>query len=459
MTPRRSNRRKKYGQTNLTGQQGVNLVENRVHDMGFAWNPTQTDQGIDGTIEIVESATRIATNLIIQVQVKATSTEFQSNSDTAFSFSCDAADIDYWMNGNAPVILIVCKPKSREAYWKDIKAYFGDPRNNGTKTVRFNKESDKFDASAAQLLADLAKPSGGTYLGTLPKKEKLISNLFPVARFPQTIWSATSKYRDPKKFRHALKNLPDDSKHLREFFLNGNTVYSCLDLNTPPLNRLIEAGTVEENPAEDWALAEDPDLKRHFVHLLNLCFKQFLFKRGVAYDPEKKLNYFKCNNTEKPHKIRAKSLQNTGVQSAAEWHPSKQNDGYGYFRHKAAFTNFVRLDDKWYLEVSPTYFFTSDGRTEFRNAEKLLSGIKRMERHPSVRGNLLLWRAVLSDLDLTKRYDLLSFDPPAEFELEAGIDDTAWQRAGVSEPTGDDEDDASEDDIEPGEDPNQPELW
>lgn len=427
--------------------------------MGFAWNPTQTDQGIDGTIEIVNPSNREATNLIIQVQVKATSTEFQSNSDTAFSFSCDSADIDYWLHGNAPVIIIVCQPKSGEAYWKDIKAYFNDPKNKDTNTVRFIKAADRFDASVGQLLAELAKPSGGTYLGTLPKKENLISNLFPVVHFPETIWSATSKFRDREKFRQALKELPAGNKHLRELFPNGNTVYSFLDLNSPPLNRLIEAGTVKENSAEDWALSEDPDLKRHFVHLLNLCFNQFLFERRIAYDPERKLIFFKCDNTERPHKIRAKSLQNVGTQSAAEWHPSKQNEGYGYFRHEAAFTKFVRLGEKWYLEVTPTYFFTSDGRTEFRNSEKLLAGIKRMERHQSVRGNLLLWRAVLSDPDLTKRYNLLSFDPPAEFELAAGIDDDAWQRAGESEPLSYDDDGDSDDDIEHEEGPNQPELW
>lgn len=83
--------------------------------MSFAWNPAQTDQGINGTIEIVNPSAREATNLIIQVQVKATSTEFQSKLDTAFSISCDSANIDYWLHGNAPVILIVCQPKSGEA--------------------------------------------------------------------------------------------------------------------------------------------------------------------------------------------------------------------------------------------------------------------------------------------------------------------------------------------------------
>ncbi len=454
---KRSHRRKKFGLTGLTGQQGVNLVEQAVLDMGFAWNPTNIDQGIDGTIEIVESASRVATGRVIHAQVKATSTEFQSNSQNAFSFTCSPPDIDYWLNSNVPVILIVCKPSTEEAYWKDIKAYFDNPKNKDTNTVRFDKSADKFDSSAAQLLADLAKPGGGSHLGPLPKKEKLISNLFPVASFPETIWSATAKYRDRERFYQELKELPGNNLHLREFFLNSETVYSFLDLNNGPLNRLVEAGTIEQNSSEDWALADDPDLKRHFVHLLNLCLKQYLFEQKVAYYGEKKLNYFIWESKKDPRKIRAKSLQKSGTQSAAEWHPSNRNEGEGYFRHKAAITNFVRLGGKWFLEVTPTYFFTSDGRAEYWNSEKLLSGIKQIERHPSVRGSLLLWRAIFTDRDLTKRYDLISFDPPAQFELGTGIDDNAWQRTGIAELLSEEDDD--DDETEPSEDPNQPELW
>lgn len=92
---KRPRRRNKYGLTNLTGQQGINLVENAVSEMRFSWNPTNIDQGIDGTIEVGKTATRTATNRIIQIQAKATSKEFQSKSPEAFSFNCEPADIGY----------------------------------------------------------------------------------------------------------------------------------------------------------------------------------------------------------------------------------------------------------------------------------------------------------------------------------------------------------------------------
>jgi len=452
-------RTKKAGLHDNTGQQGVNLVEEFVLKMGFVWNQTRVDQGIDGSIEIIETATRTATNRIVQVQVKATTKEFQSETSNALSFSCDPADIDYWMKGNAPVILIVCRPLTREAYWKDINAYFLDPQNKKTNTVRFDKSTDKFDASTGPLLANLAKPNGGLHLGPLPKKETLISNLFPVTAYPPTIWSGTSKHRNRDEFAEALRNLPHGNRHLREFFLSGETIYSFLDLNKTPLNSIVEPGTVETNSSQDWALTNDPDLKHKFIQLLNICLTQFCWDQKIAFNRENKIHYFIWESKTGERRIKAKSLQNTGNQTVGKWHASKRTDGEGYFRHKAALSNFVRLGNRWYLEVTPTYYFTSDGRTEYWNSEALLAGIKRMDRHAAVRGNLLLWRSIFSERDLTKRYNLIAFDPPAEFELNTGVDDDAWQRTGVDEGSSTEDEEPEEDEPESVEDPTQPLLW
>src|SRR2546427_12174751 len=70
---------KKIHKNTITGQQGINLIEKRVLEMGFLWYPTGgIEAGIDGTIEIRESATGRAFNAIIQVQSKATIGQFQA---------------------------------------------------------------------------------------------------------------------------------------------------------------------------------------------------------------------------------------------------------------------------------------------------------------------------------------------------------------------------------------------
>jgi hypothetical protein len=45
-------------QHTLIGQQGINLIEHRVHDMGYWWYPSVVPEvGIDGYIEIRDSQT------------------------------------------------------------------------------------------------------------------------------------------------------------------------------------------------------------------------------------------------------------------------------------------------------------------------------------------------------------------------------------------------------------------
>jgi hypothetical protein len=85
------------------------------------------------------------------------------------------------------------------------------------------------------------------------------------------------------------------------------------------------------------------------------------------------------------------------------------------------------MDGAWFCELEPDYCFTSDGVTEHRNADKLLAGIKRLERHAAVSGWTSMWAAYLRGPG-----DLLTPAKPVEFadlltvQVERGIDDKRW---------------------------------
>lgn len=130
--------RKKLTPQTLLGQRGANLVERIVLEMHYAWRPLLIfDVGIDGEIEICDPQTGEATNLLLRVQVKATGQEFQRETSNSFEYSCNRRDLDYWLRGNAPVILIVCRPDTSEAYWVSVKDYFKDPTVLKTSRISF----------------------------------------------------------------------------------------------------------------------------------------------------------------------------------------------------------------------------------------------------------------------------------------------------------------------------------
>ncbi len=155
---------KKFSQQAMRGEEGVTLVASIVQSMGFVWRPTSSnDTGIDGTIEVRDAETGQVTNRIIQVQIKATERAQVVDSYDRASFRCSRDDIEYWLGGNTPVILVLCSPKQKAAWWLDVKAYVASKaQTRQTCTFEFLKQRDKFDESARDKLAQLAPLRVGT---------------------------------------------------------------------------------------------------------------------------------------------------------------------------------------------------------------------------------------------------------------------------------------------------------
>jgi hypothetical protein len=121
----RSRRRRRPPKTispqGLTGQQGINLIERVVLEMGSRWTPSGPNEvGIDGYIELFDPNSRQPLHLTVAVQSKVV-TAIADNSSPAFDYWCDVNDVEYWLNGNTPVILVVSSPASNEGYWISLK--------------------------------------------------------------------------------------------------------------------------------------------------------------------------------------------------------------------------------------------------------------------------------------------------------------------------------------------------
>lgn len=98
------------------GQEGINLIERIVLEMGSSWSPTGAlDVGIDGYIELFAPATNEALGKILAVQSRVLTT-FANETEEGFEYSCDERDLSYWLDGNMPVLLIISRPERNEAY-------------------------------------------------------------------------------------------------------------------------------------------------------------------------------------------------------------------------------------------------------------------------------------------------------------------------------------------------------
>jgi hypothetical protein len=100
----------------------VNLIEGIVLDMESRWTPSGPNEvGIDGYIELFDKAL----GLTLAAQSKV-ATGVGADQKPTFDFWCAPADLEYWLAGNMPVILVVSDPASKEAWWVPVKEYFRD---------------------------------------------------------------------------------------------------------------------------------------------------------------------------------------------------------------------------------------------------------------------------------------------------------------------------------------------
>jgi hypothetical protein len=271
---------KKILQTGITGQQGVALIERIVLQMGFLWYPSgQLEGGIDGYIEIRDDATGEITNNIILVQSKAGNSWFRSETSETFEFLCKEKDLQYWMQGNAPVILVVSRPENDEAYWVSIKDYFKDLNHLKSRKVLFKKSVDHFDPNCKSRLMSLAIPQDcGVYFSSQRKDETLYSNLLSVASFAEKLYIAYTECQTNGEVR---KKLSKAGNNFSDWILKRKTIMSFRDLEQPPWNEICDIGTVEAFHTQEWAFSNDSDKQREFVQLLNGCLREKVYSSVV----------------------------------------------------------------------------------------------------------------------------------------------------------------------------------
>lgn len=424
---------KKIAQNDIVGKRGVTLIDTIIGEIGFVWYGTTLEAGIDGYIEIRDRVTGDVTNNIIQVQSKATDVEFDHETSDSFEFTCDPRDLNYWMNGNAPVILIRSRPRTQEAYWVSIKDYFNDPQRRGTRKIVFNKKQDRLCAEpdCIQTLTNLAMPkTAGLYLSPMPKAETLYLNLLPIIGFPQRICIAQTKYREVWEVEAELARLK--SRPGNAWMLHGGNLYSFYDLAEHPWPKLCDRGTLETYPGSVWAEYDDVDSQKNFVRLLNLCLRDRLAKNGIDYHGKHEFYYFRDTSDLAAKQVDYKSVQNNAHRIVFEAYKPNNSQDPAHYRHSALHAQFVRFEDTWYLEINPSYHFTADGRAGYRFAHNSLSGIKRMEKNAAVMGQVVMWAELLHQY--FPQPNLINYDEDARllfgalptFTIERGIPDKAW---------------------------------
>lgn len=225
---------KRIGRSDIIGQRGIAHIEGVVLAMGYMFYATGgVEAGIDGFIELRDVETGQVGNVLLQVQGKATEKErLPGETDACFEFPVSDADIAYWTQGTAPVLLLVVHLRSGRAYWKSVKDWFADPERLSARKVIFDKAKDLFTAGAKSGVTTVALNArpGASSPGVLVE-EHLLVNLVGVSFTRKLYWAPTTFTTD-KAFSMALRKVQRDAPS--EWIVRSKAVLSFHDLDQEP---------------------------------------------------------------------------------------------------------------------------------------------------------------------------------------------------------------------------------
>lgn len=245
-------------------------------------------------------------------------------------------------------------------------------------------------AIGAQLELEPPKPTLITEI-----KEELLSNLFLVKKYPETIFASPTNI---KYHREVYEKLGPKVKEI-PFLPKNRKLYTFDNLKSPISSFLpiISRDEVIEEKVSDWI--QDNVKRNDLMYLFNYGLRKYCESRDLYYD--EKHRRFVC-------------LLKDGRTNLFSWRPKTrfvdrelakcvkgQEGNVLYCKHYAASLNFMFLDDDIFLKIEPTIVFTYDGHRPIRSP-KLAS---LMSRYLSKQWNneyldlVRFWGKFLSKLD------------------------------------------------------------
>jgi hypothetical protein len=269
------------------------------------------------------------------------------------------------------------------------------------------------------------------------KAETLYANLLELSYFPEYLYTVQTSCAKTGDVWKLLKIETDDPPG--DWVLKGDTLYSFHDFSDPIWKNICDVNNVEEHYTSHWSESRDQNRKSEFIELLRNCLKEWGKLVGLKYiykqwvNNEKRKFKYLCyaptpNLSDK--KVIAKSLVQSRGKRVFGAYFDKDTKAFLYYRHHAFRFEFVRFDDKWYLEIVPTYHYTWNGYRVINYYEDAVKKMKGMQKNGAVFLVVLFWARVLqnqtADSPNQQEYSYLKFGELLHFPFQYGVYDELW---------------------------------
>ena len=154
-----------------------------------------------------------------------------------------------------------------------------------------------------------------------------------------------------------------------------------------PLLNIVDEGTIDPFDTDGFFLI-DSDHENVFRGLLHLCLIRFLYQKNVIWKHEERVFVFLPETVE----LKRREINWYGKVNAKrtvfEAYKKKKSEGISYCKHLAFKTFYRRYEEKWFIEIVPTWYISYDGYNKSRFGYEKIKFFKRLERNQSVFNHL-----------------------------------------------------------------------
>ncbi|MGH1417097.1 MAG: SMEK domain-containing protein [Pelagimonas sp.] len=277
----------------------------------------------------------------------------------------------------------------------------------------------------------------------------LVELYFPPKLFIAEVRQEILTGKNGKKARNQRKRVKEFSREVEQltpsdFEVSGGRLITFHDLEASnnAFQHLIEEGTVEEFSPQDYYEIDD-DHERVFKSLLRFVLQQKLHRHDVLWQHHEKVFIFLPRNPRQTKRTEQWTGQRVSNRMVFERkHKRDKKDEVLSSRHFAFSVDFMCLEGGWYVSLTPDWFFSygEDYRRSFYG-DKLLSGLKRMEKNRSVYDQFRFLASWLEDIDGQDLFSdqsalgpTLSFASPLQLSGGRPLDESHWQPLQSEEP-------------------------
>lgn len=386
------------------------------------------DFGIDGEIELVrknEENKNEVTGEIIAVQIKSSYTNtgyIKKESESTIEISIRKEDLEYWSNYKTDVLLVFYDDRNDDLYCHKISQQdYQFVNNRLASSIELSKIQDKLIEGDNNFLNKYS-----TFFKervNFNAREQIFTNLLPYKKIPKILYqfSLNGHIKNKKAFYDVFESPTD-----LVVAIYGNHVYSFEDLRQyQVLSDVLAPNNV--NLLNLTQINQDKDIQNHYIELLNLYWKKFLYFKGLEFSKDYKRYYFRKpkDSLTREVKYTSRYRKNAKPKNVVSYHEYAADK---FFRHHAIEIQHHFLENTLYISILPKYLFTTNGKetlppdkiTKYTNYLTSREFNKHILSHNSFIFSYLAGKNPVISIWESKDFGIILFEP-TRFDVNFGI--------------------------------------